>query len=453
MTSATEKKLLILGAGPTGLGAGWRLAQRGHANWAIRERNAYPGGLSASFLDAQGFTWDIGGHVVFSHYPEFDRFFDEMTGGDVFRHERRSYIRLAGAWIPYPFQNNIHRLPPNLRQECLDGLEQVAGCEPDTSNFLAWNLSRLGSGITRLFIEPDNRKRWACPLDRMSADWVADRVSPVNLDRIRENIRLNRDDVSWGPNNTFQFPRHGGTGRIFQEAARRLGDRVAFGHEAVAIDSERRMVRYGNGHAESYDALLSTLPISQLMRIVLGAPRDLVQRALQLRRANSLILGFGLRGPCPSEKCWIYCPEEPAPFYRVTYLSNYSPFNAPGEQFYSLMCDISYSDLFPHDLTRIVENTLRGLEAVAILMPGERKAIVSTHLIDAPYSYPVPTLDRDAILEELHAWLEPRGIHARGRMGAWLYEIGNMDHCVMQGLQWADAQWADTRENVWLDRR
>jgi UDP-galactopyranose mutase len=127
MTSATEKKLLILGAGPTGLGAGWRLAQRGHANWAIRERNAYPGGLSASFLDAQGFTWDIGGHVVFSHYPEFDRFFDEMTGGDVFRHERRSYIRLAGAWIPYPFQNNIHRLPPNLRQECLDGLEQVAG--------------------------------------------------------------------------------------------------------------------------------------------------------------------------------------------------------------------------------------------------------------------------------------------------------------------------------------
>jgi hypothetical protein len=29
---------------------------------------------------------------------------------------------------------------------------------------------------------------------------------------VAENILLERDDVSWGPNNTFQFPKHGGTG-------------------------------------------------------------------------------------------------------------------------------------------------------------------------------------------------------------------------------------------------
>ncbi|CAG1022279.1 partial 4,4'-diapophytoene desaturase (4,4'-diaponeurosporene-forming), partial [Patescibacteria group bacterium] len=55
------KKIIILGAGPTGLGATHRLHEIGYENWNIYEKNNYVGGLSASFSDKQGFTWDIGG--------------------------------------------------------------------------------------------------------------------------------------------------------------------------------------------------------------------------------------------------------------------------------------------------------------------------------------------------------------------------------------------------------
>ena len=69
-------KYLIIGAGPTGLGAANRLAELGENDFLVLERHPYPGGLAASFTDAAGYTWDVGGHVVFSHYQAFDKLLD-----------------------------------------------------------------------------------------------------------------------------------------------------------------------------------------------------------------------------------------------------------------------------------------------------------------------------------------------------------------------------------------
>ena len=66
-------RILILGAGCAGLGAAYRLHELGHTNFLVVECNSYPGGLAASFIDDKGFTWDIGGHVQFSHYEYFDQ--------------------------------------------------------------------------------------------------------------------------------------------------------------------------------------------------------------------------------------------------------------------------------------------------------------------------------------------------------------------------------------------
>ena len=51
------------------------------------------------------------------------------------------------------------------------------------------------------------------------------------------------------------------------------------------------------------------------------------------------------------------------------------------------------------------------------------------------YSYPIPTLERDRSLAVLHAALLNHKIYSRGRFGAWRYEIGNMDHSVMMGVE------------------
>jgi protoporphyrinogen oxidase len=63
-----DRRVVILGAGPTGLGAANRLLELGHTNFHIYDRSGQVGGLAASYKDPQGFVWDVGGHVQFSHY-------------------------------------------------------------------------------------------------------------------------------------------------------------------------------------------------------------------------------------------------------------------------------------------------------------------------------------------------------------------------------------------------
>ena len=69
------------------------------------------------------------------------------------------------------------------------------------------------------------------------------------------------------------------------------------------------------------------------------------------------------------------------------------------------------------------------------LSKEDKDSIVSNYWMEAEYAYPIPTLDRDKVLETIQHYLEENNIYSRGRFGAWKYEMGTMDHCVMQGVE------------------
>jgi hypothetical protein len=134
----------------------------------------------------------------------------------------------------------------------------------------------------------------------------------------------------------------------------------------------------------------------------------------------------------------MYFPEPSCPFYRVTYLSNYSPHMTPGPGYYSLLCETSYSEFKPVNAANAVEETLRGLVATGLISERDQDDIVSTWLYDAGYSYPIPTVERDRLLGEVVPYLERQAIYPRGRFGLWKYEVSNTDHSLMQGVEVVD---------------
>lgn len=104
----------------------------------LLEQSDYPGCLATSFVDPQGLIWDIGGHVQFSHCEYFDRALDEFLGYDSWlNHERQSWVWMRERFIiPYPFQNNIRRLPADDLERCLNGLVAIIQAPaPTPANF------------------------------------------------------------------------------------------------------------------------------------------------------------------------------------------------------------------------------------------------------------------------------------------------------------------------------
>jgi protoporphyrinogen oxidase len=432
------KRIVILGAGPTGLGAGFRLKEIGYDNWDVYEMNPHVGGLSASFRDDKGFTWDIGGHIIFSHYRYYDEIIEKLLGDKVVSHERESWVRLMDTFVRYPFQNNFHFLPKDVVLECILGLIETRATGGKPKNFEEWIRKMFGDGIAKYFLIPYNNKVWSHPLTMMDFSWIGERVSVVDIKHVMRNIVYGKDDSSWGPNNLFLFPEHGGTGGLFEAFVPVLGERIKLSNKAVKVSLRERKVTFQNGDETEYGALISTIPADELAGITEDLPDEVSGAAESLRKAGGYIVGIGLAQPCPSDKNWMYFPEGNSPFYRVTYLSNYSPNMTPGGDHYSLLCETSYSQFKEVNRDAIIEETISGLINSGIIRVEDRKDIVSTYLIDVPYLLPVPTLGRDDAMSTIHSFLEERDIYTRGRFGGWKYEVGNMDHSVMQGVELVD---------------
>ena len=443
------RRILIIGAGPVGLGAAYRLQELGHHDFTVYERNPYVGGLAASFRDSAGFTYDIGGHVMFSHYRYFDQLVGRLLGDDYSELMRESWIWMNERWIPYPLQNNIRHLPPDALLDCINGLVDVQGADPrSATNFGEWVDLAFGAGIAGRFMRPYNFKVWAHPLEMMSKEWIAERVSTIDLKHVLTNVVLERDELSWGPNNTFKYPLRGGTGGLYARFVPYLGDHLQLGREVVAIDAERRCVRLADGAEDRYEVLISAMPIPELLKQMQPSPASLMEEAMGLHNSRGLVVGVGIRGKCPSSKCWTYFPEANAPFYRVTYLSNYSPHMAPAGH-WLLLTETSSSAYKPENRDKIVERVIQGLLATQLIRPEDRELIVATHVTEVDHFYPVPTLSRDRALAAIQPYLMRHGIYSRGRFGAWLYEVSNMDHSVMQGVEVVNHLLLDEPERTW----
>ncbi|MEO6123072.1 MAG: FAD-dependent oxidoreductase [Ilumatobacteraceae bacterium] len=441
--------IAILGAGPTGLGAAHRLGELGIEDWSIHERNDHVGGLSSSITDDNGFIWDHGRHVMFSHYPYFDDLVEKTLRTDYDEHLREAWVWLHNRFVPYPFQNNIHRLPAEVFMECIMGIIEAQRSTPAAANFDEYIASVFGSGIAEHFMRPYNFKVWAHPLEMMGTSWQGDRVPTVDVRRILQNLLDDRDDVSWGPNNKFKFPLLG-TGMLYERLAASLAKPVQFRRNAVAVDPVARVVTFDDGTLVQYDSLVSTLPLTELVPAIEGAPVEVLAALDDLHHTEGLFIGIGVADPCPSTKCWMYFPETSSPFYRVTYLSNYSPNMTPGPGHFSLLAEVSMSPYKLEDPETIVEEAIAGMVACELLTPEQADTkIVSRQLMHVPYSYPVPTTRRDSALAVIQPWLMKNQIYSRGRFGAWRYEIGNTDHSVMMGVELADHLVTGTNETTW----
>ena len=443
-TEPERCQFLIIGSGPTGLGAAYRLKELGHSDFLIVEAAAHVGGLASSFRDERGFTWDIGGHVQFSHYPYFDDLMAKALAKDNWiSHERESWVWMRNRFVPYPLQNNLRYLPKDDQWAAIQGLiTQYRTPKSELpANFSEWIHATFGAGLAKVFLEPYNFKVWAHPLEQMNYQWIGEKVAVIDLERVIKNLIFELDDISWGPNKTFQFPKRGGTGAVWQGVADLVGrDKIRLNTPVRHVDPTNKVAILNKNSRIKYTHLLSTMPIDRLVAMSNGLSSAAIEKAKLLRYSSANIVGIGLGGKPPAtlqKKCWMYFPEDDCPFYRVTVFSNYSPYNVPDAlSQWSLIAEVSESAYKPVNHAALVDDVIRGMRNTRLIC--EEHPIISKWRYYAFHGYPTPFVGRDEILRSIHAELEPLGVFSRGRFGGWKYEVANQDHSVMQGVEWVN---------------
>ncbi|CAO2652246.1 Nn.00g005290.m01.CDS01 [Neocucurbitaria sp. VM-36] len=461
--------VLVIGAGPTGLGAAKRLNQIDGPSWLIVDSNETPGGLASTDVTPEGFLYDVGGHVIFSHYKYFDDCIDEAlpSEDDWYTHQRISYVRCKGQWVPYPFQNNLSMLNKDDQAKCVDGLidaaleARVANTKP--KDFDEWIMRQMGVGIADLFMRPYNYKVWAVPTTKMQCQWLGERVAAPNVKGVINNIIHNKTAGNWGPNATFRFPARDGTGGIWIAVAKTLPEsKTRFGEHATVtkVDAPGHKVILKDGTVVNYKKLVNTMAVDALVETM--GDKELIGLSKGLFYSSTHVIGVGIRGERPErigDKCWLYFPEDDCPFYRATIFSNYSPFNQPQKDvklatqqladgskpsstepkdgpYWSIMLEVSESSLKPVDGKNMLKDSIQGLINTEMIKPGDE--IVSTYHRRFDHGYPTPSLEREGVLTQLLPALQAQDIWSRGRFGSWRYEVGNQDHSFMLGVEAVD---------------
>jgi protoporphyrinogen oxidase len=170
----------------------------------------------------------------------------------------------------------------------------------------------VGEGIANLFMRPYNFKVWAVPTTRMQCQWLGERVAAPNLKVVTKNLILNKTAGNWGPNATFRFPAHGGTGGIWKAVANTLPrDKFLLNSKVVRVDAEEKSVQLENGTRISYRKLISTMPVDELASMITTLSTTLkpVQEGVNdLFYSSTHVVGIGIRGTRPDrigDKCWV----------------------------------------------------------------------------------------------------------------------------------------------------
>jgi len=397
----------------------------------VLEASRRVGGLCAS-RSRDGYVFDYAPHILFTRDPVVRRLVWERLGDNLLTHSRRAYIYLDGVYVEYPFEANLHALPPQLREECLHGVEKRPRGE--ASNFYEYILHTMGPGIARHYMVPYNEKVWKYPLNQMGVEWIRERLPQPSLEEVRRGAEAPLGK-GFGPNREFWYPREGGIGALANSLAQgldiQLGARVT-GLKAKEGGVEVRYVAGGRERRVVSPVVLSSIPLPELVGLVEDVPSE-VERAAQALVHNSLVcVMLGVRRKGVSTMHWVYYPDRGLPFNRVSFPMNMSPQTVPPGRS-SMLAEVTYRGERP-DLEGVAHGVVEGLEEVGLIKGWEEVELWEAH--GFKYAYVVYDLDHGGNVGVVHGFLKEMGVVPMGRFGEWEYL--NMDKALLSGMRAAE---------------
>jgi protoporphyrinogen oxidase len=460
-------RVVILGSGPSGLGAAYRLRQGAKALVTVLEQSRAVGGNAGS-LEIAGVICDYGSHRLHpSTPPDVLADIRAMLGDDLLDRPRHGRIRLMGRWIHFPLKpiDLLLHAPMEFKAGVLgDSIAKAMRSRPATNGagetFASVLRSGLGPTICESFYFPFAWKMWGQSPGALSPIQARKRVSAGSIGRMVKRA-LEGARGKKGMRGHFYYPRegYGQISRAYHEAAQRLGADVELGARVLEVRTAATgaEVLYEQGGATRTiraDHVWSTIPITAFTRMTRPpAPPEVLDASRRIRFRSMVLVYLVLPEKRFTEYDAHYFPEREIPFTRLSEPKNYAVRGTPADR--TVLCaEIPCS--VEDDVWRMTEGELgqhvaAGIEAAGLTLRTRPVEVAVRRLENA---YPIYDLDSEARFEVLDRWIAgvPR-VLTFGRLGLFAHD--NTHHALHMGYAAAASLRADGSfdDGLWQEHR
>lgn len=310
-------KVLILGAGMTGLAAGIS------SGWPIYESAETPGGICSSYYihsksknrfkhqpdDGEAYRFELGGgHWIFGSNNKMLDFLKQFTSLKHYKRRSAVYFPQANSYVPFPLQYHLGYIDKSLAARAIQEMAEKKSADRTMKEWLNHN---FGPTLCRLFFYPFHQLYTAGFYDRIAPQ--DGYKSPVKMKQVIEGASGETEPA--GYNIEFVYPANG-----LNSLALELADRcnIHYGKRVIKIDTDHKQIFFNDGSDIGYDRVISTLPLNKVTAmagISTEAAPDPFSSVLVLN------IGAGRGNRCPDDH-WLYIPHSSSHFHRLGFYSN-----------------------------------------------------------------------------------------------------------------------------------
>jgi protoporphyrinogen oxidase len=435
-------RVAIIGAGPAGLAAAYQLV-RGGAEVEVFESGPAVGGMARSIR-----LWDqivdLGPHRFFSGDPRVNGLWREVVGNDYTMVDRLTRIYYQGRFFRYPLQPRDALTKMGLWEaaRCAWSYlnERLSRARPgdEEPSFESWVVRRFGQRLYEMFFKSYSEKLWGISGRDLDADFAAQRIKNFSLaEAVKHALGLARQQHKTLVER-FAYPL-GGTGVVYERMAERVradGGKVELSTPVLRLLHCRKEIcglELADGSRPEFDHVISTMPLTLLVRGLDGIPQEVRQAADSLEFRNTILVYLRVEGTGLFDDQWLYLHSPDLLAGRMTNFSNWGPGLGAKEDATLLALEYWCND--PDPLWAESEQDLIGRAAHETRMTGllGNRAVLDGHVFRLRRSYPVYRRGYrqhvDRIMEFLAGF---EGLSAIGRYGAFKYN--NQDHSILMGI-------------------
>lgn len=378
-------KYLILGAGPAGLTFANKLKEKGENDFLVLEKENEAGGLCRS-TNVDNSPFDIGGgHFLDVRRPYVNEFlFQFMPEEEWNLYDRDSRIEVNGNEVNHPIEANIWQMKLEDQVEYLKSIA-VAGCNIGTDmpqKFTDWIYWKLGKKIAEDYMIPYNQKMFSKELDKLGTYWL-EKLPNVSFAETLLSC-LTKKAYGKQPGHTqFYYPKKYGYGELWLRMAKNIEGNIQYNKDIKSINFDTKTVTTIDNEKYRADIIITTIPWLEFASIE-GMPEKIKDSIKELKYSSIQTKYYP--DNLDTEAHWIYYPDPSLPYHRILVRHNF--------------CDNSRGYWTETNSERI---------------EMEEKNGNFTYL--NKYAYPLNTINKPQIMNELLEWCKTKNVYGLGRWG------------------------------------